>query len=198
MKVSFVLILAYFAVTAANAQTNPALREELLKMRETDQQARAACKGSADEQLKCSMETLEKVDKPNTLRINEIFRQTGFPTSRAVGRDGVEAFLLILQHSPDEALRRKSLKFVTKAYKRKEITPMEYAGYVDRVRVRQNKPQLYGSNFEMKEGKLVMSEVRDRKNLNQRRQKLGLPTIEEYAARLKEIYNLEVVVPPPN
>ena len=41
-----------------------------------------------------------------------------------------------------------------------------------------------------------MSKVRDRKNLDQRRRKIGLPTIEEYAAKLKEFYNLEVVIPP--
>lgn len=188
-------LLLIFALTVAiGAQTDPALREELLKMRAADQQARAECsKGTGDEQLKCLVATLEKVDKPNTARLNEIYARSGFPTAAQVGRDGVEAFLLILQHSPDEELRRKCLKPVGKAYQRQEITAIEYAGYVDRIRVRQNKPQLYGSNFDMTAGRLVMSAVKDRKNLDRRRLKLGLPTIAEYAAKLKEVYNLEVL-----
>ena len=165
-------------------------------MRDADQQAREDCvKGSGDEQLKCFVETLEKIDKPNTARLNEIFNQHGFPTQKTVGKDGVQAFLLILQHTPDETLRQKCLKPITKAFKRREIPPMDYANYVDRLLVRQNKPQIYGSNFEIKEGKLVMSKTRKRKNLNNRRRKIGLPTIEEYAKQLKEIYNLEVEIP---
>jgi hypothetical protein len=33
------------------------------------------------------------------------------------------------------------------------------------------------------------------KNLARRRQKIGLPTIEEYAKMMKELYNLEVEIP---
>jgi hypothetical protein len=194
MKFSIISILICAAVCAA--QTNTALRDELLQMREVDQKAREQCvRGNSDEQMKCLLETLEKIDKPNTVRLNEIYNQNGFPRAETVGKDGVEAYLLILQHTSDETLRQKLLKPITKAFKRKEIKPMDYANYVDRLLVHQNKPQIYGSNFDMKDGKLVMSPVKDRKNLNKRRRKLGLPTIEEYAAKLKEIYNLEVEIP---
>ena len=194
MKLAFILIFALAGVSAA--QTDPALREELLKMREIDQQARAGCaKGSGDEQIKCLAETLEKVDQPNTARLHEIFAQTGFPTEKTVGKDGLRAFLILLQHTSDESLRRKSLKPLTKAFKRKEITPLDYANFIDRLLVRQNKPQLYGSNFEIKANKLVMTAVKDRKNLDERRRKIGLPAIEEYAKQLKEFYNLEVEIP---
>lgn len=46
----------------------------------------------------------------------------------------------------------------------------------------------------MKDGKLIMSKVKNRKNLDRRR-KIGLPPIEEYAKKLKEFYNLEVEIP---
>ena len=195
MKLTLILILVCAVFAAARAQTDPALRAELINLREVDQRAREQCaRGNADEQMKCLSETLERVDKPNTDRLNEIFRQHGLPTEKSIGKDGVQAFLLILQHAPDESLRQKLLKPVTKAFKRKEISPMDFANYIDRLLVRQNKPQIYGSNFEIKEGKLVMSETRKRKDLNKRRQKIGLPTIEEYAKKLKEIYNLEVEI----
>ncbi|HEY0457922.1 MAG TPA: DUF6624 domain-containing protein [Pyrinomonadaceae bacterium] len=194
MKFSIIVIL--LCVIASSAQTDAALRGELLKMLDVDQQAREQCaKGNGDEQLKCLIETLEKVDKPNAARLNEIFNQTGFPTEKAVGKDGLQAFMILLQHTPDETLRRKCLKPITKAFKRKEIPPQDYANFVDRLLVHQNKPQIYGSNFDFKDGKLVMSPVRNRKNLDRRRRKIGLPTIEEYAKKLKEFYNLEVEIP---
>jgi len=192
----FSLVIIFFCAVACIGQTNSALREELLKMLEVDQKARQECvKGNADEQMKCFIETLEKVDKPNTARLNEIFNQYGFPTQKAVGKEGVQAFMIMLQHTPDESLRQKCLKPITKAFKRWEIPPQDYANYVDRLLVHQKKPQIYGSNFDMKDGKLVMSKVKDRKNLDKRRKKIGLPPIEEYAKMLKEAYNLEVVIP---
>ncbi len=195
MKFSLFLILVCAIVSAA--QTNPTLRTELLKMLEVDQQARLECvKLIADEQAKCFVETLEKIDKPNTARLNKIFDQYGFPTFQAVGKEGVQAFMIMLQHTPDETLRQKCLKPIKKAFKRKEIPVLDYANFVDRLLVHQNKPQIYGSNFDIKDGKLVMSKVKDRKNLDKRRRRLGLPTIEEYAKKLKEFYNLEVVIPP--
>jgi len=193
MKFSVFLIL--ICATLCAAQTNTALREELLKMRQIDQQAREQCaRGNGDEQIKCLAETMEKIDMPHTARLNEIFDRYGFPTFQTVGKDGVQSFLILLQHTPDESLRQKSLKPITKAFKRKEIPPQDYANFVDRLLVRQNKPQIYGSNFDIKDNKLVMSAVKDRKNLDKRRRKIGLPTIEEYAKMLKDFYKLEVVL----
>lgn len=195
----FILTLFFVSTffIAVNAQiSNEKLRGELLKMRDVDQKAREDCgKGNADAQMKCYVEIAEKIDKPNTKRLEEIYAQNGFPTAKTVGKDGVDAFMLILQHAPDETLRLKLLKPIEKAFKRKEISANEYTNYVDRLLVRQGKLQIYGSNFEMKDGKLVMSEVKDLKNLDKIRLKVGLPTIKEYAEMLQKAYNLEVEIP---
>lgn len=172
------------------------LRDELLKMQEVDQKTREDCpKKNADEQIKCYAKISEKVDKPNSERLKEIYEKNGFPTFKTVGKEGVEAFMLILQHTPDENLRQKMLNPIEKAFKRKEISSNEYTNYVDRLLVHQGKPQIYGSNFDFKDGKLMMSEVKNLKNLNKIRRKAGLPTIEEYAEILKNAYNLEVEIP---
>jgi hypothetical protein len=197
MKLPALILILFWATLSTIAQTAPDLRAELLRMLDIDQKARAECvKGTADEQKKCFVETLEKIDQPHAARLNEIFVQTGFPTEKSVGKDGLQAFMILLQHTPDETLRRKSIKPITKAFKRREIPPHDYANFVDRLLVHQGKPQLYGSNFDMKDGKLVMSPVRNRQNLARRRKKIGLPPIEEYARMMKEIYHLEVVISP--
>jgi hypothetical protein len=188
-----------FCIFQLAAQTSPELRDELLRMRELDQAARVACaNGTADEQSKCLLKTLEEIDRPNTKRLNEIFTAHGFPSVKSVGKDGVEAFVLLLQHSPDVELRKKSEPGMRHAYKTKVISPMEYTGFVDHLQIDQGKPQIYGSNFETKDGKLVMTPVIDPKKLDERRRAMGLPPIAEAARMMREFYKLEVVIPPAN
>jgi hypothetical protein len=188
-------LLVAAAVIPAQA-VDEKLRAELLAMRDRDQQARNDCdKGTTDERIKCYANISEAVDKPNTKRINEICSSIGFPTAKAVGKDGVDAFLLILQHSNDLELKKKCLSAITKAFETKQVSASDYANFTDRLLVNLGKPQVYGCNFEFKDGKLVMSKTEDLKNLDERRKKIGLPPIADYAKMLKQIYQMEVVVP---
>ena len=163
-------------------------------MRERDQKARNDCSGSAEEQMKCYGKVAETVDKPNTKRINEIYNAGGFPTVKRVGRESVEAFYLLLQHSNDLALKQKCLPGIKRAFRQKVISANDYTNFTDRLLVNLGKPQIYGGNFEMKDGKLVMSPTLDLKNLDKRRKSIGLPPIAEYVKMLKKAYKLDVVI----
>ena len=72
---------------------------------------------------------------------------------------------------------------------------MDYANFVDRLRLHQGKKQLYGAGFDFKNGKLVMCSTKDPKNLDKRRAKIGLPPLAEYVKVMKEMYHLEVEIP---
>lgn len=192
-------VVLIFAAAAVSQVSDPQLRAELLAMIEKDQDARKKCAGkAADDQIKCMAAVAEEVDKPHVIRLGAIIAKSGFPKASAVGADGVKAFLLLLQHSNSLDLRKRSEDGVKKAFEEKLISPFEYAGFVDRLLLDQGKAQRYGSNFEIKEGKLVMSETEGLKDLNRRRRELGLTTIEEYAAELKKFYGLEVEIPAHN
>ena len=191
------ILIALFCVFAGHVfgqNIDTRLRDQLLAMRDRDQQARERCTGSADEQMRCYVKVAEEVDKPNTKSINEIFSKMGFPAARNVGSDGVKAFYLILQHSGDLELKKKCRKGMKKGFKEKVLSPSEYSSFVDRLLVDQHQPQIYGSNFEMKDGKLVMSATNDVENLDVRRKKIGLPPIDEYVKMLKDAYKLDVEI----
>ena len=192
-----ILAVAFLLAGSAHSQAlNNALRLELIAMRDRDQKAREDCsKGDTDQQLKCYAEISESVDKPNTQRLDEIGRTVGVPDVRMVGADGVKAYYLVLQHSPSIELRKKSQKAMKKAFEANALSAMDYANFTDRLRVKLGKPQIYGSNFDFIDGKLVMSATKDAGNLDARRRKLGLPPIAEYARTLGEIYKMEVVIP---
>ena len=93
-----------------------AIRNELLAMEKVDQDARVKCaSGTADEQVKCLAEISKTIDAPNTKRLEQIFDRIGFPNTAKVGKDGLQAFMIVLQHAPTDELRVKSLKPITKA-----------------------------------------------------------------------------------
>jgi len=72
---------------------------------------------------------------------------------------------------------------------------MAYANFVDRLRLHQKKKQLYGTGFDLKDGKMILSPTEDLKDLEKRRKKIGLPPMSEAVKMMKELYHLEVVVP---
>jgi hypothetical protein len=197
MKMLTSAVILFGAALVSSAQVSyPHLRDELVSMLKVDQDARGKCvNGPADEQVECHAVLSKTIDEPHIKRLEEIFDKIGFPNSAKVGREGMQAFMILLQHAPTDTLRVKSLKPITAAFKNKEISPMDYANFVDRLRLHLGKKQLYGSGFEFKEGKMVMSPTEDMKNLERRRRKIGLPPLVEHVKTIKEMYKLEVVVP---
>jgi hypothetical protein len=195
MKLGLILIFL-LTVGVVHAQQYPQLRDELLQMEKVDQDARNKCTNlTADEQIKCLAGISKTIDEPNTKRLNEIFDQIGFPNTAKVGRKAMEAFMTVLQHAPTDELRVRALKPISKAFKNKELDPMGYANFVDRLRLHQGKKQLYGTGFEFKDGKMVLSPTEDIPHLEKRRAKIGLPPMSEAVKMMKEIYHLEVVYP---
>jgi hypothetical protein len=194
--VKLLIFIPFLFTLSVYGQKYPAMRTELLEMEKVDQEARTKCtNGKADEQVKCLVQISKSIDEPNTKRLEQIFDQIGFPDTAKVGKDGLQAFMTILQHSPTDALRVKALKPITMAFKKKEMPPMGYANFVDRLRLHQKKKQLYGTGFDLKDGKMVLSPTEDLKDLEKRRAKIGLPPMSEAIKMMEEIYHLEVVVP---
>ncbi len=99
-------------------------------MEKVDQDARLECvKFTADDQIKCLAEIDVSIDAPNTKRLITLFERYGFPTVEKVGREGQQAFMILLQHCNSDELRKKCLKPVKKAFVRKELKAMDYANF---------------------------------------------------------------------
>ena len=116
--------------------------------------------------------------------LETIIKQHGFPTLSMVGKlASVNAFLL-LQHSPK--IKNKYYKMVREAYLQNDFDPISYAMLTDRWLMRKKKRQLYGTqcienNRVFKKYKTsILYKVKDFKNVNQRREKIGMSeTVEE-------------------
>lgn len=166
------------------------LREELLKMVGQDQAVRNEQILQGSDRPQTSLEErMSDIDSRNTERLKEIVRRYGWPRPRLVGRDGADAAFLVLQHSPDLAFQKKMLPQVRRAYRAGELQAWDYALLLDRVLVRQGKPQVYGMSVNRWEGKEpVLDPIEDEANVDKRRAAIGLPPLSEYLEFIKRLY----------
>lgn len=167
--------------------SRPALRAELLKMVEADQQSRKHLIERPDD--KDAQTLLAKQDRERTERILTLLKQQGWPTTAQVGADGCGAIWIILQHS-DPAILKSTIHLMKKAARRNDLDWGLVATSIDRVRVNDGKKQLYGTQFEEKDGKLVPWPIQDEAKLDARRKRMGLGPFDEYLKLLDQTYQL--------
>ena len=76
-------------------------------------------------------------------------------------------------------------KIDQKKIKNKKISLINYAYLKDRINVNRGRLQIYGTQFYLKNNKLVPRAIRDKKNLNKRRKKYGLETFAIYQKKME-------------
>ena len=170
----------------------PALRQELLNRLERDQAIRNEWirKGS-DTHDAALQARMREIDSSNTSRMKEIVKQFGWPNPDLVGEDGQDAAFLIVQHAEYE-FQKEMLPLVEAAYKAGTLAGQFYALLLDRVLVREGKPQVYGTQAKSadmwKNHEPVFEPIEDEANVDKRRAEVGLPSLAEYRSLLKQMY----------
>ncbi|MFB4279166.1 MULTISPECIES: DUF6624 domain-containing protein [unclassified Nonomuraea] len=175
------LIAALILLTACSDDppTNPGLRAELLRMLELDQKVRT---------LDASQEDWDRVEKANTDRMRQILGAHGWPGYAMVGRDGAHAAWALVQHADrDLDLQRRGLELMRRAVDKDDADPSDLAFLVDRVRVAEGRPQVYGTQWETgPEGQWrPRTPIEDQAKVDERRADAGLKPLREYLEELK-------------
>src|SRR5262249_49615771 len=116
---------------------------------------------------------------PGNLR--ESFAQHGWPGRSMVGEDGADAAWVIVQHAIGlPAFQRCCLGLLQDAASQGQVPLWQPAYLLDRIRVFEGKPQVYGTQFDFDEnGEIGSNPVEDPAGLNARRAAVGLDSIEE-------------------
>ncbi len=126
------------------------------------------------------------VDAAHNARIHRIINQYGYPTSKLIGKKGIFYFFLLVQHQDyDLELQKNCLE-------RCDFAKKEQAYLTDRILLREEKKQLYGTQFQrdLKHNRIISQPIEDIKNVNARRKKIGLrPLKEELAVMNKKFYS---------
>ena len=193
------LILALVLAAPAPAQdvADPDLRAELLEMVAADQDIRqraieaGAFVDSASvvafAQTDLGREMMEG-DSLRLARVVEIVDTHGWPTASLVGTDGVDAAFLIVQHG-DLEVQARMLPLVECSWRAGDLEGQSYALLLDRVRLKQGEPQVYGTQVGLDaEGEFVPTDLADPETVDARRAEVGMMPLAEYLEILRGLY----------
>ncbi|MFA6957352.1 MAG: DUF6624 domain-containing protein [Thermoanaerobaculia bacterium] len=158
---------------------------ELLELRNRDQLIRR--KWLADRENPAVQAEVDEVDRANLVEIERIIAKHGYPGRSLVGAKAAGSAWTIIQHA-DLATQKKYLDVMTKAVDSGDLEGALLATTVDRIRIREGKPQVYGSQFHEVDGGMVPQPIEDPEHVDERRAKVGLQPLAEYAALMNEMY----------
>lgn len=157
--------------------TNLPLAIKILKAGGADQSVRSYRLMMQTESAKI---IIRETDSVNLLFIKKIIAQQGFPGISQVGEPASQAAFLLAQHADNDIEFQKTvLKQMGKLLVAKNITPSNYAYLYDRIMVKEQGKQYYGTQFRSTKDKELFPIV-DAAKVNERRRALGMGTVEEY------------------
>jgi hypothetical protein len=135
--------------------------------------------GSKSDTIKKLMKIMTYNDSINLIKVTKILDQYGWLGSNVVGYNGNTALFLVIQHS-NKNIMEKYFPMMKDAVKKGNAEPELFALLVDRIEMLNGRPQIYGSQMQIIDGKRVLYKIIDEKNVNKRRAEVGLGSLEEY------------------
>ncbi len=167
--------------------TDAVLRDKLVAMYASDQAARGAGTGHPAYTAKTAA-----VDVQLTAELKEIVARHGWPTIAVVGFDASNDAMAMLTHTPDHAWRLSLVPRLERLAAEGKIDGSALATVVDKELVSEGKPQRYGTQFKVVDGKMAMIAVEDPAGLDARRAMVFLAPIKVYEGVLEQTYHLKL------
>jgi len=143
----------------------------------------------------------QKIRELHLSQANELERIVeahGWPKFSLVGKEGAEAAWLILQHSisrPD--FMKRCFPVFESAVQENEAAIKHLSCLIDGIRYFSREPQVYGNYFDWNEkDQFCPWVIEDPENVNERRMKVGLNTLEERIKEMEEEMRSDNLSPP--
>lgn len=143
-------------------------------------------------------EEMKELHNKNAKTLNEIIDATGYPTIDKVGKEANEATWFIIQHSIEQPeFMKKCAKQLEIAVNENKADPKNLAYLIDRIAVFEDKPQLYGTQFDWDENGILSPNKFDNIfKVNERRKSIGLNTLDEQTDIIRKRVEDEKQKPP--
>ena len=176
-----------------SAEMIDAIRKELLERREREQAPRRQfhdffMSGKSQEEIRSSplVAEMHRVDAENVAYLKTLVQEHGWPDAERFGPEAASAAFLIVQHSDDTELMSMALPFIEADVKAKRLNGDAYALLYDRLNLRLNRPQRYGSQVSYNEqGDPIADNLEDPEHVDERRLELGMIPLATYLQRFK-------------
>jgi hypothetical protein len=127
-----------------------------------------------------------RIDGENTAWMKDLVARLGWPGRSRVGDEGASNAWLLVQHADgDVDFQERCLELLGQAVMDGEASPTHLAYLQDRVALNRGRPQLYGTQFVQRDGRLEPHPIEDEARVDERRAAVGLEPLADYARRLK-------------
>ncbi len=146
--------------------------------------------GKDSEELKYIWVLIKRQDSINEVQVIEILDNNGWVGTSRIGSKANQALWLVIQHS-SLVIQEKYLPLLEESVLKNESPGWHLAFLKDRILMRNKKKQFYGTQavYNKESGKYEIYPIEDPKNVDDRRKKIGLETMEEYAGKNGYIYH---------
>lgn len=159
-----------------NIKKNTTILESII---DTDQQGIKDFKAG-----KISSQELRNLNKNHTEIVKNVIKEIGFPTIKLTSQKAYKAAILVVLHSEDIDFLNTVIDLLQKTEKG-SIEKRDIAYMIDKVKVIQNLPQVYGTQYRIDSSKNVtFIEISDPENLESRRQDMEMESFEEYKKKI--------------
>ncbi len=191
IKNSFILSLLMLQLHASEHFFNSKeqIKRRLKEMVRADQEMRFKIMDSSipqdiDESAKLA---LERIDKENITCLRQILSQYNWVTISEFDKEADHNAWLLVQHADnDPEFQKDILTRLEKLYPSHETSPVNYAYLYDRVAINEGRPQRYGTQGTISNGKWIAYLIEDQDNLDAHRKSVGLPSFQEYLDMVKQ------------
>lgn len=140
----------------------------------------------------CKIAEMQKIDLENTTILKEILTKYDWLTISEFGPEADHNAWLLLQHADqDQEFQKEILKRLEKLYLSGETNAQNFAYLYDRIAIKENRLQKYGTQGFIKDGKWVPYDTEDIENLDSTRETVGLSSFSEYLKCINQLYNLK-------
>jgi len=180
----------------------PKISKEIISLRKSDQKYRIKYielhkngKKGTDEYKKV-VEKLIETDRSNTLRMQEIVSNYGWPTFDKVGEKASNIAWLIVQHADKNPFfQEKCLGLLKEAIDKGLANPANYAYLYDRVQLAKGDKQLYATqsstNSNLNNEDTYFQTIEDESKVQERRDEMNIEQhVEDYALSLNFEYSV--------
>ena len=164
------------------------LMKEFENIRFEDQRYRQEMRGVTEKygnrspQMDSLWQLQNAADSVNTVRICEVIDELGYPGKSIVGNGQSSTAFLVIQHA-DLEVQEKYLPIISKAADDGEVRWSSVALLVDRVNMRNGKPQIYGSqvNRDQDTDEYYFAKIAEPYKIDSIRGTVGLGPLQAYA-----------------
>ncbi|MFZ7166077.1 MAG: DUF6624 domain-containing protein [Bacteroidota bacterium] len=160
---------------------NPHLFLQLLKYETEDQDARFGAL-SSNKKVKYQTGFVDTLNLKHLKFVDSLLTHSIELNKNTVGEEGMKAIFLFIQHCQNKERQETYENQIRKWVSSGDIKKEDYAIYIDRLKVRQNMAQVYGSQYwtDKENNKLVLYPVGSVSELTKNRKLMGLQSIQLY------------------